>query len=162
GTTASILPKADLLWRYPFIRPGEDLTQVIEPMVQVVMAPSFGNSSHISNEDSRFFELDENRLFSANRFVGIDRYDTGSRVTYGLNWTGYFSQEGQANLFLGQSYQLIKGEHDQDLEDTGIHDSFSDVFGRASDSPNKYLDLSYRFRTDTHGWDMKHQEVQVD
>jgi LPS-assembly protein len=161
GTTARILPKADLLWRYPFIRPGENFTQVIEPMVQVVAAPSFGNSSQVSNEDSRFFELDENRLFSANRFVGIDRYDTGSRVTYGLNWTGYFNQEGQTNVFLGQSYQFLKGEHDQDLEKSGINQSFSDLVGRATFSPNQYLDLSYRFRTDTHGWDMKHQEVQV-
>jgi len=161
GTTARISPKADILWRYPFIRPGENFTQIIEPMVQVVASPSFGNSSHVSNEDSRFFELDENRLFSADRFVGTDRYDTGSRVTYGLNWTSYFNQNGQANVFLGQSYQFLKGDHDQNLKNTGIDQSFSDVVGRATVSPNQYLDLSYRFRTDTHGWDLKHQEVQV-
>lgn len=161
GTTARISPKADLLWRFPFIRPGENFTQVIEPMVQVVASPTFGNSSHVSNEDSRFFELDENRLFSANRFVGTDRYDTGSRVTYGLNWTSYFNQAGQANVFLGQSYQFLKGEHDQDLKNSGIDESLSDVVGRASVSPNQYLDLSYRFRADVHGGDLKHQEAQI-
>lgn len=161
GTTGRVSPKADFLWRFPFVRPGESFTQVIEPMVEVVASPSFGNSSNVANEDSRFFELDENRLFSADRFVGIDRYDTGSRVTYGLNWTGYFNRDGQANLFLGQSYQFLKGEHARNLEDTGIDQSFSDVVGRATFSPNKYLDLSYRFRVDTHGFDIKHQEAQI-
>jgi LPS-assembly protein len=161
GTTARFLPKADFLWRYPFVRPGESFTQVIEPMVELVMAPGFGNSSKVSNEDSRFFELDDSRLFSADRFVGTDRYDTGSRVTYGLNWTGYFGQEGQTNVFLGQSYQFIKGDHDQDLQDSGIDQSMSDAVGRVTFTPNKYLDLSYRFRVDTHGFDLKHQEAQI-
>jgi LPS-assembly protein len=161
GTTGRISPKADFLWRFPFVRPGETLTQVIEPMVEVVASPSFGNSSDVSNEDSRFFELDENRLFSADRFVGTDRYDTGSRVTYGINWTGYFNQDGQANLFVGQSYQFLKGTHDQNLDGTGVDQSMSDVVGRATFSPNKYLDLSYRFRVDAHGPDLKHQEAQI-
>lgn len=161
GTTARFLPKADFLWRYPFVRPGENFTQVIEPMVEVVGAPSFGNSSKVANEDSRFFELDDTRLFSADRFTGTDRYDTGSRVTYGLNWTSYFNQSGQANVFMGQSYQFLKGDHDQDLENTGIEKSFSDVVGRASVSPNQYLNLSYQFRLDTHGFDLKHQEAKI-
>ncbi len=159
GVTGRVVPKADFTWRFPFVRPSESFTQVIEPIVQLVAAPTFGNSSKIANEDSRYFDLDDTRLFSADRFVGLDRADTGSRATYGINWSGYLNNGGQANLFLGQSYQFTKGNRDQNLTGTGIDTSLTDVVGRAGFSPNPYLDLSYRFRLNVHDGSLKRQEA---
>ncbi|MDY0884022.1 LPS assembly protein LptD [Dongia soli] len=161
GWRGRLVPKADLTWRYPFVRPGETFSQVIEPMIQFVGAPTWGNSSKISNEDSRFFDLDDTRLFSADRFVGLDRYDTGSRATYGLNWSGYLNSGGQANAFLGQSYQFTKGDRDQDLSGTGIDEDLTDVVGRLAVIPNQYLDLSYRFRLNVSEPKLKRQEALV-
>ncbi|MET1028018.1 MAG: LPS assembly protein LptD, partial [Dongiaceae bacterium] len=161
GVKGRIVPKASFTWRYPFVRAGENFSQVIEPMVQLVGAPDWGNSDKIANNDSRFFDLDDTRLFSANRFVGLDRYDTGSRATYGLNWSGYLASGGQANFFLGQSYQFTHGDHDQDLTGTGIDTDFTDIVGRASLSPNQYLDLSYRFRYDVNDLSLKRQEALI-
>ncbi|TXH33480.1 MAG: LPS assembly protein LptD [Rhodospirillaceae bacterium] len=159
GWRGRLVPKADFTWRYPFVRPGETFTQVIEPMIQLVGAPTWGNSDKISNEDSRFFDLDDTRLFSADRFVGLDRYDTGSRATYGLNWSGYLNSGGQANAFLGQSYQFTQGDRDQDLSGTGIDHDLTDVVGRVGLIPNQYLDFSYRFRLDVSEPKLKRQEA---
>jgi LPS-assembly protein len=44
-----------------------------------------GRQSNIPNEDSLGFELNDVNIMRPNRFPGLDRYDGGQRVAYGLN-----------------------------------------------------------------------------
>ena len=157
GITGRVFPQGSLKWRYPFVRPGETFTQVLQPIVQLVMAPDCCNSGKIPNEDSRAFEWDDTKLFSTNRFTGLDRVDSGSRVNYGLDWSAYNNDGGRAEVFLGQSYQFIRS-HDEP-QDSGINSDLTDIVGRVSLQPNEFLDATYRFRFDVGQAQMRRQEV---
>ncbi|WP_162917291.1 LPS-assembly protein LptD [Dongia deserti] len=147
-TEVRVLPKASLEWRYPFIRPSPNFTQVLEPIIQVVGSPDSGNTGNIPNEDSRAFELDDTNLFLADRFPGLDRKDTGSRATYGAQWSAYTPQGGYINAFLGQSFQFEHDDNDEFRTGTGIDDDLTDAVGRLQFRPISGVDLSYRFRFD--------------
>jgi LPS-assembly protein len=159
GITGRVFPQASFKWRYPFVHPGENFTQVIQPIAQLVLSPNCCNTGKIPNEDSRTFEWDETKLFSADRFSGYDRVDDGSRLNYGLQWSAYNNQGGRAEVFLGQSYQFIRG-HDEPSE-SGIRGSLTDVVGRVSLAPSNWLDATYRFRFDTDRAKMERQEVDL-
>jgi LPS-assembly protein len=148
GTVFRVLPKASFDWSYPLVRPSETFTQVIEPMFQVVASPDSGNTGEIPNEDSRAFELDDTNLFLPDRFVGLDRKDTGSRMTYGTNWSAYLPYGSYINAFVGQSFQFEHDDNDEFRTGTGIDDDLTDVVGRLQFRPIGGLDLSYRYRFD--------------
>ncbi len=176
GAVVRALPKLSFDWSYPFIQPNADFTQIVEPMVQLVAAPDWGHTTKIPNEDSRAFELDDVRLLSGDRFAGYDRMDSGSRATYGLNWSAYLPENGQINAFLGQSYQFTHQENDEFRAQTGIENDLTDVVGRLnfdfariasertvdpagtgdpadpsfSTDTGESWDLGYRFRYDVH------------
>jgi LPS-assembly protein len=148
GTEFRVLPKASFDWSYPLIRPSQTFTQVFEPMFQVVAAPDSGNTGKIPNEDSRAFELDDTNLFMPDRFPGLDRMDTGSRMTYGTNWSAYLPQGSYINAFVGQSFQFTHDDNDEFRTGTGIDDDLTDLVGRLQFRPIGGLDLSYRYRFD--------------
>ena len=161
GTEFRVLPKASFDWSYPLIRPSQTFTQVIEPMFQVVAAPDSGNTGNIPNEDSRAFELDDTNLFLANRFPGLDRQDTGSRMTYGTNWSAYLPQGSYINAFLGQSFQFEHDDNDEFRTGTGIDDDLTDVVGRLQLRPIPGLDLSYRYRFDVEDVEFQRHEARA-
>jgi LPS-assembly protein len=132
---------------------------VVQPIAQLVLSPNCCNSGKIPNEDSRTFEWDDTKLFSANRFSGYDRVDDGSRVNYGLQWSAYNTTGGRAEVFLGQSYQFIRG-HDEPKE-SGIHGDLTDVVGRVTLAPADWLNSTYRFRFNTDRTKMERQEVDL-
>ncbi len=148
GTEFRILPKVTFDWRYPFIRPSQTFTQVVEPVVQVVGAPDSGNTGKIPNEDSRAFELDDTNILLGDRFAGLDRLDTGSRVSYGAQWSAYLPESAYINAFLGQSFQFEHDDNDEFRTGTGIDDDLTDMVGRLQLKPGGGVDLSYRFRFD--------------
>jgi len=157
GVTGRIFPQGSLKWRYPFVKPGRTFTQVLQPIVQLVMSPDCCNSGKIPNEDGRAFEWDDTKVFSADRFAGLDRVDSGSRVNYGFEWSAYNNKGGRADVFLGQSYQFIRS-HDEPVE-SGIDSDLTDIVGRVLLQPIPEFDATYRFRFDTEQAAMKRQEV---
>ncbi|HKP25917.1 MAG TPA: LPS assembly protein LptD [Dongiaceae bacterium] len=161
GTVFRILPKASFDWSYPLVRPSETFTQVIEPMFQVVASPDSGNTGEIPNEDSRAFELDDTNLFLPDRFAGLDRKDTGSRMTYGTNWSAYLPYGSYVNAFLGQSFQFEHDDNDEFRTGTGIDDDLTDVVGRLQFRPLSGLDLSYRYRFDVADATFQRHEARV-
>jgi LPS-assembly protein len=159
GVTGRIFPQGSLKWRYPFVKPGETFTQVLQPIVQLVMAPDCCNTGKIPNEDSRAFEWDDTKVFSADRFTGLDRVDAGSRINYGFEWSAYNNTGGRAEVFLGQSYQFIRSNDEP--ENSGIRSDLTDLVGRVSLQPNELLNATYRFRFNVEDAKMKRQEVSI-
>lgn len=71
--------------RWPWLRRGGGgATQIIEPVVQLVLSPS--DARAVPNEDSRLVEFDEGNLFSLNRFPGADETEAGSRLNLGVSF----------------------------------------------------------------------------
>ncbi|MBQ9271991.1 MAG: LPS-assembly protein LptD [Alphaproteobacteria bacterium] len=160
GTTARVFPQVGVEWRLPFVRATESSRQIIEPVVVAVASPNGGNKTDkIPNEDSEDVYFDDTNVLDLDRYVGYDRNDSGSRVSYGLRWNSYGNIFGKTSAFIAQTLeQDDKSDFLQGLEaDEKSH--FSDLVGRISASPNQYLDLNYRFRLDRKSFDAKYSEL---
>lgn len=159
GFVSRVFPQATASWRYPLVRPvNARISQLIEPTASVSVSPNGSNDDKIPNEDSLAFELDETNLFSANRFAGYDRVSSGKRIDYGVK-TGFYDVKGRSiNFFVGQSYSERENQ-DNLPTGSGAADQLSNIVGRVEVNPNKYLDLTYRFRLDPDGWQMQRNEL---
>lgn len=146
GDVASFHPQASLKVSYPFVSVGERVTQILEPVVMGVVAPNTQPSDKIPNEDSNDLDFDDTNLFSEKRFVGYDRYEAGSRVNYGIQWSAYGKNGGHVSALIGQSYRFSNRE--EFPVDSGLYDRTSDLVGRIALYPNSFLNLSYAFRMD--------------
>ncbi len=145
---ARALPQVAVDFRWPFMRDsGVWGTQVIEPILQLVIAPQAGDSQNnkYPNEDSLDFEFTDANLFGFNRFPGIDRLEGGVRLNAALHGTWYLGGT-TFDGFIGQSYRDTKNYLFPQY--TGLQGQVSDVVARATFSPAPWLDLIYRTRLD--------------
>ena len=162
GGVARIFPQLGLEWKLPFIRATETSRQILEPTIVAVAAPNDSNKTDkIPNEDSQDFELDDSNVLDIDRYAGYDRNDTGSRISYGFNWSSYGDTFGRTSAFLAQSYYFSKDEsfaintNDENQKDG----HFSDYVGRIYASPSEYFDLNYRFRLDKEDFELTYSEL---
>ena len=71
--------------RWPLVKAGKGgVNHVLEPVVQLVLAPS--GTETLPNEDSVLVEFDQGNLFALNRFPGADAVERGARANIGLNY----------------------------------------------------------------------------
>lgn len=158
GAAGRIFPQAGIEWRLPFVRATEDSRQILEPIIVAVAAPDSNNkNSRIPNEDSQDVELNDTNILDLDRYAGYDRNDTGSRISYGVNWSAYGDLYGRTSLFLAQSYQFNKNQSFTEAEDQ--NGKFTDYVGRAYAAPNKYIDLNYRFKLDKDSLENTYSEL---
>ena len=159
GFSGRVFPQAGLEWKLPWARGDGRFTQIVEPIVSIIAAPSSQNPDRIPNDDSLSFEFDDTNLFSENRFGGIDRVEGGSRISYGLNSGIFGLNNGFSSFFIGQSYRFRR---DNDFgTDTGLDDHFSDIVGRVDISPTQYVTALYRFRLDKDDLTPRRNELQA-
>lgn len=159
--TGRVFPQVGLKWRYPWVQMNDGWQQVIEPIAQIIAGPTSGNPNKIPNEDSTGFEFDDTNLFNMNRFAGIDRVDSGTRVDYGMNWLGELGELGESNIFVGQSYRFTDPDEDIFTSNSGVDDHLSDIVGRVQLIPFKELDLLYRFRLSKDNLEPHRNEVSA-
>ena len=158
GTVARIFPQVGLEWRLPFIRATEDSRQIIEPIIVAAIAPNQSNEADkIPNEDSQDVELNDTNILNLDRYSGYDRNDTGSRISYGVNWSSYGNIWGRTSALLAQSYEFSKNESFANAD--GQSGSFTDYVGRIYASPNEYLDFNYRFKLDKDDYSVTYSEL---
>jgi LPS-assembly protein len=152
-------PQVGLVWSYPLIHRGEEMTELIEPIAGGFAGPSSGNRRNIPNEDSLSFNFSDSDLFRRDRLAGYDILDTGQRVDYGTKLGLYDKDGGSYRLLIGQSY---RAQPNTFLPlGSGAENRLSDVVGRVVLSPISYLDLIYRFRFDTSPLANRVQQVGV-
>ncbi len=160
GSVGRIFPQLGLEWRMPFVRATETSRQILEPVIVAVAAPSGGNKiNKIPNEDSQDVELDDTNILSLDRYAGYDRNDTGSRISYGINWSAYGEKTGRTSMFLAQSYKFEKDQSFSEVDGQDGH--LSDYVGRIYANPNEYLDLSYRFSLNREDLDLNYSELSA-
>jgi LPS-assembly protein len=157
--TGRTFPQLGLVWSYPLIHRGEDMTELVEPIVGGFVAPGSGNRRNIPDEDSLSFQFTDTDLFRRDRLAGYDVLDTGQRVDYGTKLGLYDKQGGSYRLLVGQSY---RAQPNPFLPiGSGAEKRLSNMVGRLTLSPNSYLDLIYRFRFSTSPWGTQTQQVGV-
>ena len=144
--------------RWPFVGRFFEGTQRLTPRVQLVASPPTKNL-RIPNEDSRAFDLEDSNLFALNRFPGYDRWEDGTRITYGLDWAVDLPGVGFATN-IGQSYRFSDKESIFP-RGTGLADQFSDVVGRTSVRFGQALSLTHRFRLDKDNLAVRRNEFDA-
>ncbi|MGF1604938.1 MAG: LPS-assembly protein LptD [Rhodothalassiaceae bacterium] len=145
GTDVRGIPRLGLTARWPFARPGR-VTQIVEPIVQIVAAPDGLNPDSIPNEDSRATEFTAINLFDLDRTPGLDLVESGSRLTYGLRYRvigGFLDMDA----VFGQSF-LLNGQEDGLLQTVGFEGDFSDFAARLRVSLGDRVDIVYRGQFD--------------
>jgi LPS-assembly protein len=147
---------ADLKW--PLVGPLWGGTQRLTPRIQLVFSPSTKNLD-IPNEDARAVDLEDSNLFALNRFPGYDRWEDGSRVTYGLEWA-YDRPKWSFYSVVGQSYRLSR-EPTIFPNGTGLTDRFSDIVGRTRVRYGRLIDFTTRFRIDKDNLALRRGEVDL-
>lgn len=144
GFSGRVIPQVSMEWRYPLARKHGSVTEVLEPIVGVYVAPNIGSNWKIPNEDSGDLQFDISSLFSANKYPGIDQVSGGTHFDYGVKWSAQGASGGSSHIYLGQSYRLRK---DASVPvNSGLEENFSDVVGQAGISPNQFIDFLYRAR----------------
>ena len=158
GSVVRVFPQLAAEWKLPFIKANEETRQILEPIIVGVLAPNDSNKiEKIPNEDSSNAYLDDANVLDIDRYSGYDRNDTGSRVSYGFNWSSYGNILGRTQAFIAQSYYFQDdGSFSRSL---GEKDHMSDYVGRVYASPSDFLDLNYRYRLDKNDFELKYSEL---
>lgn len=158
GWEARFIPLLAVDLEWPLFGPLMGGSQTLTPRVQFVTSTSTSNTG-IPNEDSRAVDLEETNLFALNRFPGYDRWEGGTRITYGFDWRwakpGFVltAQGGQSYRFDGQTDVLPEG--------TGLAGRFSDFVGRASLRIGRAVEITQRVRLDKDSLAVRRNETDV-
>ena len=147
---------ADVKW--PFVGPAFGGIQRFTPRLQVVLTPRTENLD-IPNEDARAVDLEDSNLFALNRFAGYDRWEDGSRVTYGLDWN---LERPNVSIMstIGQSYRISR-RADIFPEGTGLSGRLSDIVGRTRVGYGRFIDLTHRYRIDRKNFAFRRNEIDL-
>lgn len=158
GLHGRIIPVAAIDIEWPFAGPALGGTQTITPRLQLVAAPSSLNDG-LPNEDSRAIELEDISLFDLNRFPGYDRFESGTRLNYGVEYT--LDRPGWAlRSEIGQSVRLA-GDGNEFPQGTGLSDTVSDYVGRTNIKFGSLVEFTHRFRVDRNSFTVRRNEIDV-
>jgi LPS-assembly protein len=144
--------------RWPFIGTAFGGAQRLTPRLQIVTSPSTSNLK-LPNEDARAVDLEDSNLFSLNRFPGYDRWEDGTRITYGVDWAlDLPSFSITSNI--GQSYRLST-KRTIFPDGTGLTGRTSDIVGRTTAKYKRFLSLTHRYRLDKDRLAIRRNEVDA-
>ena len=159
--SAQGMPTAAVLVRWPLMRvAGSWGTQILEPIMQLVVAPrgsAYGATTLIPNEDSLLPEFTDANLFALNRFPGVDRLEGGVRANVALHGAWYLAGGTVLDAQLGQAFRLRRDTAFR--ADSGLRDTASDIVGHFSVTPTAYFDLTTRGRLDRKTMQVKFADV---
>lgn len=141
-STGRLFPQTSLNWRFPLYASKSHIPLLIEPQAGIIAAPQGGNPQTIPNEDSEDFQLDETTLFARNRFPGLDRVDSGTRLNYGLVTEIMPKQIDSASFFIGQSYSFTKNKAIP--QNIGVYKGASDIVTAFAVLPNQNSKIRLR------------------
>ncbi len=144
--------------RWPFVGAFLNGTQRVTPRLQLVASPSTRNIA-IPNEDARAVDLEDSNLFALNRFPGYDRWEDGTRATYGLDYA-FDAPRVSVQANIGQSYRLT-AQPTLLPQGTGLTDRFSDIVGRATVKFRDLVSVTWRYRFDKTNLDIRRSEVDA-
>ena len=87
---------------YPFIRRGENVDIIIEPVAMVAYGTKGMNNDDIPNEDSPVIEADESNLFKPNPNANYDLWEGGARGTIGVSATAQIGKDVEVSTLFGR------------------------------------------------------------
>ena len=159
GLKNRFLPNGYVEWGLPFIKPGGNWSQTIEPRARLTIVRKTDEDQFAMNNDSAGTFLSDTVLFSDNRFAGYDLWENGTFADYGMRWAAFNNDGRVIEMFFGQSYDFTD-RADTDLN-SGFHKGGSDYVGRVGFNNSEWLDVSSRFRFDRDTFNLRHIETSA-
>ncbi len=159
GMKNRFLPNGYVEWGLPFIKPGGNWSQTIEPRARLTIMRRTDEESFAKNNDSAGAFLSDTVLFSDNRFAGYDLWENGTFADYGMRWSAFNADGRTVEVFFGQSFDFTD-RADTDLN-SGFHKGGSDYVGRVGFNNSDWLDVSSRFRFDRDSFNLRHAETSA-
>lgn len=153
GALNRFTPMASIIASYPLVyesaapRTPKDRHIIVEPVAGVFISRRQQNPYWIPNNDTVDFELDESNLFTNDRYAGVDKIDSGQRLSYGSRlkvWQG----DTYIQAFLGQNIT-------KDSTNTA-----SDYIGSLY-ADWKNISASANFELDSHNFSARKMESDV-
>jgi LPS-assembly protein len=158
GVKARFLPSGYIEWGLPLYDTKNTWTYILEPRARLtLMNHSNKDAVFAVDNDSAVRFLTDTTLFSDNRYAGLDLWENGSFIDYGARWAA-FNDKHNLELFLGQTYDV--NTSDEDFNDNGFRNGFSDYVGRISYS-QRYFQIASRFRFDRKTSALNHTENSI-
>jgi LPS-assembly protein len=93
-------------YRYPFVSNSGSISQVIEPVAQIVARDGQTNNHLVPITDAQSLVFDDTLLFDINKFSGWDQIETGVRTNFGLQYTLSAANGVSFRTVLGESIHL--------------------------------------------------------
>lgn len=90
---------------YPFIRRGDFVDVIVEPVAMVAYGSEGANDEGIPNEDSQVFEADESNLFRPNSVSNYDLWEGGGRTALGLSTTAKIGKDIELSTLIGKRWR---------------------------------------------------------
>lgn len=158
GNYGRLYPQLKAEWSYPLINRMRSSSIVLEPVMQLIMSPNRRVNDKIPNEDSQAFEVSAGNLFSDNKYLGVDRIETGNRANYGIR--GSINQLLLKNLYfmVGQSYHMKKPGYQAS---SGLQSKLSDYVAQIAYEPISNLEVLHRARIDRHKGTLNRHELEL-
>lgn len=90
---------------YPFIRRGDSVDIIVEPVAMVAYGTEDANEDGIPNEDSLVFEADESNLFKPNPVSNYDLWEGGGRAALGVSTTAKIGKDIEVSTLVGRRWR---------------------------------------------------------
>ncbi len=157
GSSSRAYPQLNFEWSLPLVNYTKFGTFTIEPVANVIVATDHKPSDIIPNEDSQYFELSALNLMSNNRYLGLDRLETGSRLNYGLRGNLKSKYVNNVGFKVGEVINLKK--HDNYGKASGLTEKKSDYVSEVYLQPVKEVYLVHKLRLDHKDLSIMRNEV---
>ena len=163
-----VMPAVGVEYRFPFVADtGRGVTQVVEPIGQVIARPSETRIGRLPNEDAQSLVFDDTTIFEWDKFSGYDRVEGGVRANVGAQYSLTGADGLYANMLFGQSIH-VAGENSfatGDIAhvglDSGLENKRSDYVARAHFAPNDVVSFTTRARLNEDDLSLKRIESGV-
>ena len=126
-STISFFPQIASKISFPLINIGQNFSQTLTPILMPILAPY--------NNQTGAQAISTSNVFSYNRATGLDQWESGPRMNYGIEWFLDLQKDLDIKLTIGQSAKINKHKHD-------LSEEVSDymVASRIIFDSNKYID----------------------
>ena len=112
----------------PYYKKDNEFISIFTPKILAVKSNKNAFMREIPDESNvNNFDFDYIDLFNINRLSGNDRFDSSTRIDYGLTFLKkrIYNDDNVTLIEVGQSYQFEKNKYVE--SNSGINDKFSDV-----------------------------------
>ncbi len=126
-STISFFPQIGTKISFPLMRVNNVSSQTLTPIVMPILAP-YNNSTNAQT-------ISNSNIFSLNRATGLNQWESGPRLNYGMEWFLDLKDSIDIKLTIAQSAKINKRKEDSSEEVSDYMVSSRIIF-----DSNKYID----------------------